>query len=95
MSYRFLQEGAASPIAQKFVECADPIASGVEFDLELRLRTIISLTFRYACMHVCMHACIHVFIMYVSSVCESQDCHISDVVRYVCMHACMYVFMYV
>lgn len=43
--FRYLQEGAASPIAQKFVECADPWASGVEFDVELRLRTCITLSF--------------------------------------------------
>jgi len=43
--FRFLQEGAASPLAQRFVECAQPLASSVDFDLELRLRTCFTLQF--------------------------------------------------
>eukprot|EP00960_Hanusia_phi_P012543 366536-Hanusia_phi.AAC.1 len=43
--FRFLHEGAAAPLSQKFVECKDPKASSVDFDLELRLRTAITLQF--------------------------------------------------
>lgn len=43
--FRFLQEGAASPIAQHFVECAQPLASSVDFDISLRLRTCLTLEF--------------------------------------------------
>ena len=43
--FRFLQEGAASPLAQRFVECAQPLASSVDFDLELRVRTCLTLQF--------------------------------------------------
>ncbi|EKX50036.1 hypothetical protein GUITHDRAFT_104433 [Guillardia theta CCMP2712] len=43
--FRFLHEGAASPLSQKFVESKEPKASSIDFDLELRLRTAITLQF--------------------------------------------------
>ena len=43
--FRFLREGAASPLAQHFVECASPLASSVDFDLDLRVRTCFTLQF--------------------------------------------------
>ena len=43
--FRFLQDGAASPLAQRFVECPQPLASSVDFSLDLRLRTCFKLEF--------------------------------------------------
>jgi Zn-dependent M16 (insulinase) family peptidase len=43
--FRYLQDGAASPLAQHFVECPQPLASSVDFDLELRVRTCLTLSF--------------------------------------------------